>query len=42
MRLLLDTHVALWAIVDSPRLTSQVRSLIADEANTLFVSVASL
>lgn len=42
MRLLLDTHVALWAIVDSPRLTSEVRSLIADEANTLFVSVASL
>lgn len=42
MRVLLDTHVALWAIVDSPRLTSEVRSLIADEANTIFVSVASL
>jgi PIN domain nuclease of toxin-antitoxin system len=42
VRLLLDTQVALWAIVDSPRLTAEVRALIADEANTLFVSVASL
>lgn len=42
MRLLLDTHVALWAITDSPRLTQPVRSLIADEANTVFVSAASL
>lgn len=42
MRLLLDTHVALWAIADSPRLTDTVRTLITDEANTVFVSAASL
>ena len=30
MNLLLDTHVALWAIVDAPRLPAQVRGLIAD------------
>ena len=42
MRLLLDTHVALWAITDDQRLTLQARTLIADEANEIFVSLASL
>lgn len=42
MRLLLDTHVALWAIVDSPRLSQPVRTLIADTRNTVLVSAASL
>jgi len=42
LNLLLDTHVALWAIADSPRLTPQARELIANPANTVWVSVASL
>lgn len=42
MNLLLDTHVALWAITDSPRLSSEARRLIASEQTTVFVSVASL
>ena len=42
MNLLLDTHVALWAITDSPRLTPKARDLIANPANTVWVSVASL
>ena len=42
MRLLLDTHVALWAITDSPRLSSQARELILTPTNRIFVSVASL
>ena len=42
MKLLLDTHVALWAITDDQRLTAPARVLIADEANEVFVSVASL
>lgn len=42
MRLLLDTHVALWAIVDSPRLPQHARSLILDPANTLYISTASV
>jgi PIN domain nuclease of toxin-antitoxin system len=42
VRLLLDTHVALWAILDDPRLPSSARSLIADRANTILVSVASV
>lgn len=28
MNLLLDTHVALWAITDSPKLTQKARELI--------------
>lgn len=42
MNLLLDTHVALWAITDSPRLPRKARDLIANPANTVWVSVASL
>ena len=42
MNLLLDTHVALWAITDSPRLSAKARELIAAPANTVWVSVASL
>ena len=42
MRLLLDTHIALWAVVDDPRLPTKAAELIADPANEVFVSVASL
>lgn len=42
MRILLDTHVALWALVDDPRLGSEARSWIADPDNIVFVSAASV
>jgi len=42
MRLLLDTHIALWALTDDPRLTRQARSLIQAPANTVLVSAVSL
>ena len=42
MRLLLDTHVALWAITDDPRLSDRARTLIADGDNGVAVSAASL
>lgn len=42
MRLLLDTHVALWAISNSPRLSARARSLILDPANSMYVSTASV
>lgn len=42
MRLLLDTHIALWAITDSPRLNAQARSLILDPANSVHISTASV
>lgn len=42
MRLLLDTHVALWAITDSPRLADHARSLILDPLNSIHISTASV
>ena len=42
MRLLLDTHVALRAIVDSPRLPQSIRSVLLAPENPLVVSAASM
>ncbi len=42
MNLLLDTHVALWAITDSPRLSAKARDLIQGPAATVWVSAASI
>lgn len=41
MRLLLDTHVVLWALADSPRLSPRARELLADTGNECWVSSAS-
>ncbi|CAM2183169.1 Type II toxin-antitoxin system VapC family toxin [Paraburkholderia sacchari] len=42
MNILLDTHIALWAITDSPKLPTIARDLILAETSTVFVSVASI
>jgi PIN domain nuclease of toxin-antitoxin system len=42
MRLLLDTHIALWAVADDERLPPRARDLISDQANDVFVSAASV
>jgi PIN domain nuclease of toxin-antitoxin system len=42
MKLLLDTHAFLWFIEGSPRLSLRARTMIEDEANTLWLSVGSL
>jgi len=42
MRLLLDTHIALWAISDDSRLPQRARDLIADPASAITVSAASI
>jgi PIN domain nuclease of toxin-antitoxin system len=42
VRLLLDTHIALWAVADDRRLSAKARSLIVDPANEIVVSTASL
>ena len=42
MRLLLDTPIALWAIVDDPRLPEAAAALIRDETNDIIVSAASI
>jgi PIN domain nuclease of toxin-antitoxin system len=42
VRLLLDTHVLLWALNEEARLGPTARSLIGDVGNDVLVSVASL
>ncbi|KAA6186347.1 type II toxin-antitoxin system VapC family toxin [Thiohalocapsa marina] len=42
MILLLDTHVALWAIADDPKLSPEARKLLLEPENTLWVSAASV
>lgn len=42
MRLLLDTHIALWAITDSPRLSDAARSVIMARQNEVWISAASI
>lgn len=42
MNILLDTHVALWAITDSPRLTAKARELILSPNSTVWISAASI
>jgi len=42
VRLLLDTHVALWSLQDSPRLGKRARAVIVDGRNRVFVSAISV
>jgi PIN domain nuclease of toxin-antitoxin system len=42
MNLLLDTHIAIWAVEDNPRLSQPARGFLLDPAASFFVSVASL
>ena len=42
MNLLLDTHVALWAIADSPRLSAKAREPILSPRATIWISAATI
>lgn len=42
MRILLDTHIALWALTDDPRLGATARAHIDAPANEVYVSTASV
>ena len=42
MRILLDTHLLLWAADDGTRLPAKARALISDSRNQLVYSAASL
>ena len=41
MNLLLDTHVAVWALNDDPQLSEKARDLILDPNNTIYYSTVS-
>ena len=42
MNLLLDTHIALWAICDDPKLPDKAKSLITDPDNNIYFSSVSV
>lgn len=42
MRLLLDTHIILWAMNDNPKLSQDAKNLIKDDTNEVFYSTASV
>ncbi len=42
MKILLDTHIFLWAITGDPRLSASHATRFVDDANELFLSIASI
>ena len=42
MRVLLDTHILMWALEDSPRLSMRAREILEDPENECWVSSASV
>lgn len=42
MRLLLDTHIFLWLISNDTRLSANIREMVANPDNAVFLSVASV
>jgi len=42
MKILLDTHIALWALTDNPKLSKAARDLILDSSNDIYFSSATV
>lgn len=42
MKILLDTHIAIWAVQDSEELSDEARAMILDETNEIYYSAASI
>ena len=42
MRCLLDTHIVIWAMVGSKKLSGRARSILQDSENVFYVSSASI
>lgn len=41
MKVLIDTHVFLWWMVEAPQLTPRIREIVADGGNDVYLSAAS-
>ena len=41
MNILLDTHIAIWAVTDDSRLSSKARDILLNASNTIFFSAVS-
>jgi PIN domain nuclease of toxin-antitoxin system len=42
LNLLLDTHIALWAITDSPKLSKKAREMIESPKSSVWISAATV
>ena len=42
MKILLDTHIAIWAVLDSAELSDAAKAIILDENNEIYYSAASV
>ena len=42
MKILLDTHIAVWAITDDDRLSEKARKLLLDPQNRIYLSAVSV
>ncbi|MDE7008335.1 MAG: type II toxin-antitoxin system VapC family toxin [Lachnospiraceae bacterium] len=42
MKVLIDTHIAIWAVLNDPKLPGRAKDIILDEGNEIFYSTASV
>lgn len=42
MRVLIDTHIALWALMDDPKMPKEAEKILMDENNEIYYSTASV
>lgn len=42
MKILLDTHIAIWTVLDPEELSNTARAMILDEGNEIYYSTASV
>ena len=42
MKVLIDTHIAIWAVLNDPKLPERARDIILDRENEIFYSTASV
>jgi PIN domain nuclease of toxin-antitoxin system len=42
VKYLLDTHIFIWWITDNPKLSPNIRSVVSDDGNELYLSTASI
>lgn len=42
MKVLVDTHIALWALMDDPKMPKAAEQILMDEKNDIYYSTASV
>ena len=42
MKILIDTHIAIWSVLDDPKLSKAARDLLLDRQNEIYYSAASI